>query len=144
MIFFKTCSDCSCLSNLDEVRYYRNYKFVKGNICSADLVNYVLQEEEIDTIVHFAAQTHVGKSNEHPESVGLSKVVVLCVVTEQHISLLYSYHMHPSWRYRWNLIFVNFMLCSFQTTRSETLSSSLRITSSEPTCSWSQLRYKTH
>jgi UDP-glucose 4,6-dehydratase len=26
------------------------------------LVNYILKEEQIDTIVHFAAQTHVGKS----------------------------------------------------------------------------------
>jgi dTDP-D-glucose 4,6-dehydratase len=35
---------------------------MQGNICCADLVNYVLQEEEIDTIMHFAAQTHVGTS----------------------------------------------------------------------------------
>jgi UDP-glucose 4,6-dehydratase len=34
----------------------------QGNICSSDLVNYVLEEEEIDTIMHFAAQTHVGTS----------------------------------------------------------------------------------
>ncbi|GAB5030792.1 dtdp-glucose-dehydratase [Nannochloropsis oceanica] len=53
---------CSCLENLDEIKYYKNYKFVKGNICSSDLVNYVLEEEEIDTIMHFAAQTHVDNS----------------------------------------------------------------------------------
>ena len=35
---------------------------MKGNICSSDLVNYVLQAEEIDTIMHFAAQTHVDNS----------------------------------------------------------------------------------
>ena len=39
-----------------------NYKFVKGDICSADLVNYVLETEKIDTIMHFAAQTHVDNS----------------------------------------------------------------------------------
>ena len=39
-----------------------NYKFICGNICSSDLVNYVLQAEEIDTIMHFAAQTHVDNS----------------------------------------------------------------------------------
>lgn len=33
-----------------------------GNICSSDLVNYVLAAEEIDTIMHFAAQTHVDNS----------------------------------------------------------------------------------
>ena len=54
--------DCSCLQNLDCVKDLPNYKFVKGNICSSDLVNFVLQAEEIDTIMHFAAQTHVDNS----------------------------------------------------------------------------------
>jgi len=53
---------CSCIENLDEIKDYPNYKFVKGNICSSDLVNYVLATEEIDTIMHFAAQTHVDNS----------------------------------------------------------------------------------
>lgn len=53
---------CSCLENLSEIKAYPNYKFVKGNICSSDLVNFVLQAEEIDTIMHFAAQTHVDNS----------------------------------------------------------------------------------
>jgi UDP-glucose 4,6-dehydratase len=35
---------------------------VKGNICSSDLVNHVLEEEEIDTVLHLAAQTHVDNS----------------------------------------------------------------------------------
>lgn len=53
---------CSCPENLTEICHRRNYKFVKGNICSSDLVNYVLEEEQIDTIMHFAAQTHVDNS----------------------------------------------------------------------------------
>jgi len=53
---------CACLSNLDEIASLPNYKFVKGNICSSDLVNYVLKTENIDTIMHFAAQTHVDNS----------------------------------------------------------------------------------
>ena len=35
---------------------------MKGNICSSGLVNYVLEEEEIDTVMHSAAQTHVDNS----------------------------------------------------------------------------------
>lgn len=50
------------MANLDEIKDYPNYKFVKGNICSSDLVTYVLAAEEIDTIMHFAAQTHVDNS----------------------------------------------------------------------------------
>jgi len=34
---------------------------LQGDITSSDLVTYVLKSEEIDTIMHFAAQTHVGK-----------------------------------------------------------------------------------
>jgi dTDP-D-glucose 4,6-dehydratase len=39
-----------------------SYKFICGNICSSDLVNYAFQEEEIDIVVHFDAQTHVDNS----------------------------------------------------------------------------------
>jgi UDP-glucose 4,6-dehydratase len=53
---------CSCIENLDCIKDLPNYKFVKGNICSSDLVNFVLETEKIDTIMHFAAQTHVDNS----------------------------------------------------------------------------------
>jgi len=53
---------CSCLENLNEIKDAPNYRFVRGNICSPDLIQFVLQEEQIDTIVHFAAQTHVDNS----------------------------------------------------------------------------------
>ncbi|CAI5728450.1 unnamed protein product [Hyaloperonospora brassicae] len=39
-----------------------NYKFVHGNITDADLVNDVVRVEAIDTILHFAAQSHVDNS----------------------------------------------------------------------------------
>merc|ERR1719247_3462945 len=53
---------CSSLQNLNEVKDLPNFKFVKGNILSADLVKYVLETEQIDTIIHAAAQTHVDNS----------------------------------------------------------------------------------
>lgn len=53
---------CACLDNLEEIVDLPNFKFVKGDIASPDLVNYVLREEKIDTILHFAAQTHVDNS----------------------------------------------------------------------------------
>ena len=52
---------CSCLRNLSEIAGAPNYVFVKGDISSSDLVNYVLKVEKVDTILHFAAQTHVGE-----------------------------------------------------------------------------------
>ncbi|KAJ7296035.1 hypothetical protein O6H91_02G003800 [Diphasiastrum complanatum] len=53
---------CSNLKNLYSSRVSKNFKFVKGDIGSADLVNYLLITEGIDTIMHFAAQTHVDNS----------------------------------------------------------------------------------
>jgi len=63
IVNFDMISYCSCLENVTaEVGDYKNYKFVKGDITSSDLVNYVLESEKIDTIMHFAAQTHVDNS----------------------------------------------------------------------------------
>lgn len=53
---------CSNLKNLLPSRSSPNFKFIKGDIGSADLVNYILLTENIDTIMHFAAQTHVDNS----------------------------------------------------------------------------------
>lgn len=53
---------CANLRNLSAVINKPNFKFVKGDIKSADLINYVIASEEIDTIMHFAAQTHVDNS----------------------------------------------------------------------------------
>lgn len=53
---------CSNLKNLLPSKSSPNFKFVKGDIGSADLVNYLLITESIDTIMHFAAQTHVDNS----------------------------------------------------------------------------------
>ncbi|CAF1926281.1 hypothetical protein HID58_065095 [Brassica napus] len=53
---------CSNLKNLNPSKHSPNFKFVKGDIASADLVNYLLITEGIDTIMHFAAQTHVDNS----------------------------------------------------------------------------------
>jgi dTDP-glucose 4,6-dehydratase len=39
-----------------------NYKLIKGNITSKDLVLHILQEYKIDAIIHFAAQSHVDNS----------------------------------------------------------------------------------
>jgi dTDP-glucose 4,6-dehydratase len=38
------------------------HTFIKGNICDRDLVVDLLREHQIDTIVHFAAETHVDRS----------------------------------------------------------------------------------
>lgn len=50
------------LSFLDGFHDHPRYRFVQGNILNQELVEKLILEEEIDTIVHFAAETHVDRS----------------------------------------------------------------------------------
>ena len=50
------------LENLKDLPHADHYSFVKGDICDAELVEHLLREQNIDTIVHFAAETHVDRS----------------------------------------------------------------------------------
>jgi dTDP-glucose 4,6-dehydratase len=56
---------CASEMNVNqEIRESTRYKLVKGNLCSFDLVRYVLENNKIDTVIHFAAQSHVQNSFE--------------------------------------------------------------------------------
>ncbi len=50
------------LDNLAGVDNNPNYKFVKGDICDYDLVDKIVKENNINLIVHFAAESHVDNS----------------------------------------------------------------------------------
>lgn len=52
------------LENLKNVENNPNYKFVKGDICDGKLVNDLVQD--VDIIVHFAAESHVDRSITDP------------------------------------------------------------------------------
>ncbi len=53
------------LDNLKDIETNPNYKFVKGDICDAALVNELISE--CDVVVHFAAETHVDRSVLEPQ-----------------------------------------------------------------------------
>src|SRR5689334_15155994 len=44
--------------NLKEVEQHPTFQFVQGNINDRSLIDALLQEEAIDTIAHFAAESH--------------------------------------------------------------------------------------
>ena len=52
-----------------------NYKLVKGNLRSSDLVNHVLNEYSITHVVHFAAQSHVQNSFDDSMQYTLDNIV---------------------------------------------------------------------
>jgi len=56
---------CADENNICEnIRKSSRYTLVKGNLCSLDLVKHILKAYNIDTIIHFAAQSHVQNSFE--------------------------------------------------------------------------------
>jgi dTDP-glucose 4,6-dehydratase len=55
------------LENLKEVEKYRNYEFLKLNICDKEAVARVFEAHEIDRVIHFAAESHVDRSIRNPE-----------------------------------------------------------------------------
>lgn len=50
------------LENLADIEASTNYRFVHGDICDARLVAEVLAGEKVDTVVNFAAESHVDRS----------------------------------------------------------------------------------
>ena len=50
------------LENLKDLPDPRRHTFIRGDICDNALVEDLLRKQEIDTIVHFAAETHVDRS----------------------------------------------------------------------------------
>ena len=54
------------LANLKDVEDKPNYKFVKMDICDFDGILKLMQEEEVDGIIHLAAESHVDRSIKDP------------------------------------------------------------------------------
>ena len=55
------------LENLKEVEDRDNYTFVKANICDKEAIEKIFNENDIDRVVHFAAESHVDRSIRNPE-----------------------------------------------------------------------------
>ncbi len=56
-----------CLENLAQIKGHKNYTFVQGDICNSELVNRLFRQYEFDTVVHFAAESHVDRSIATPD-----------------------------------------------------------------------------
>ena len=55
-------------ANLEPVKNHPAYHFVQGDIRDYELVLALLRKEQIDTIVHFAAESHVDRSIHGPDA----------------------------------------------------------------------------
>ena len=54
------------LANLKECEKNPRYKFIKGDICNRELVEFIFSEYDIQGVIHFAAESHVDNSIKNP------------------------------------------------------------------------------
>ncbi len=54
------------LENLRAIEQQPNYRFVKGDICDAELLNQLFATHHIDGVIHLAAESHVDRSILNP------------------------------------------------------------------------------
>ena len=51
------------LENLTQVQDRPNYTFVKADICDKEAIARIFAENEIDRVVHFAAESQIGRAH---------------------------------------------------------------------------------
>jgi dTDP-glucose 4,6-dehydratase len=54
--------------NVKEVEGHERYTFIKGNICDRALIEMLFEKYDIRGVIHFAAETHVDNSIDHPDA----------------------------------------------------------------------------
>lgn len=55
------------LENLSDIASDKRYFFIKGDICNRELVEKIFNENDVDYLVNFAAESHVDRSIKDPQ-----------------------------------------------------------------------------
>ncbi|MDD5363201.1 MAG: dTDP-glucose 4,6-dehydratase [Ignavibacteria bacterium] len=63
------------LENLTDIENHKNYSFIKGDICDEVIVEKTLKDYHIDTIINFAAESHVDRSILGPKEFIVTNVI---------------------------------------------------------------------
>ena len=78
------------IDNIQDFLVNPLYKFIQGNICDKTLITQIIKDYKIDTIINFAAETHVDRSILNPANFIQTNIVgteiLLEASVEHHIS----------------------------------------------------------
>lgn len=69
--------------NVAAIRHLPTYRFVQGDISNQEMLSKVFQEERIDLVVHFAAESHVDRSIADPQAFVRTNVLGTQVLLEE-------------------------------------------------------------
>lgn len=70
------------LSSLTSIETSKNYRFYKTDICDGQAVGTILKEENVDAVIHLAAESHVDRSIDGPAEFIMTNVVGTCSLLE--------------------------------------------------------------
>ena len=56
------------LQNLDDIKKFDNYNFIKADICDSNELNKLFKKYKFESIIHLAAESHVDRSISDPLS----------------------------------------------------------------------------
>lgn len=68
VVVYDALTYASCLASLEPLQSNKNFIFVKGDILDSELVKETMINHQVDTIVHFAAESHVDRSIIGPDA----------------------------------------------------------------------------
>lgn len=63
------------LKNLSDIENKPNYKFIKGDIVDSDFIQNLFLEENIEGIIHLAAESHVDRSISNPMEFIMTNII---------------------------------------------------------------------
>jgi dTDP-glucose 4,6-dehydratase len=84
------------LDNLKECEENTRYKFIKGDICNRELVEFIFAEYDINGVIHFAAESHVDNSIKNPSVFVQTNVNGTFTL----IDVAYKYWMNKPFEYK--------------------------------------------
>ena len=88
--------------NLEGLKKQANFRFIQGDICDRVLVDTLLQEENIDTVAHLAAESHVDRSILRPGAFVQTNVIGTFTLLEafrQHVGAVHELPLREQMRF---------------------------------------------
>lgn len=86
------------LKNLEHLPDEKRHQFIQGDICDDRLVNMLFNQYQIDTVIHFAAESHVDRSIQDPQAfvkTNVNGTVTLLDAAKKY----WFYHNNRSYRF---------------------------------------------
>ena len=81
------------LENLKDIENRDNYTFIKADITDKDAIMKIFEENDIDRVVHFAAESHVDRSIRNPEVFVKTNVLGTLVMLNRQMKYMVHFLM---------------------------------------------------